>query len=97
VKSISQIVSSGRSALEAGELGVAKGYALELSQYLDVFVPSELEANLIDLYLKEILLIQQVSKWKEADAPEYKLLKELADKCAYGQGDIKETLDRFFG
>lgn len=91
------IIFQGRKALENGDLSTSKLYAMELAKLLDLYIPSEEETGNVDGYLKEILLAQQVARWKERGRPEYHLLRDLAEERLKSQDDLIKNLDRIFG
>jgi hypothetical protein len=75
---ILELVNQGRLCLERGELAEAKTYCRQIALYLDSYLVSDEDWAKIEVFLKEVLLIQKVAEWKAAGRKEYQLLEEAA-------------------
>jgi hypothetical protein len=93
---IKQIILEGRNHLEVGNLKKAKDMALEISRFLETQVPREDEVEAITNYLKEILTIQKLAKWKKENRPEFRLLEDLANESPNQTEEMIERLNSIF-
>jgi|LakMenEpi03Aug12_release.lakeMendotaPanAssembly.Ray.scaffolds.fasta_scaffold459970_2 hypothetical protein len=93
---IRNLVSHGRNALDGGELGLSKIYALELAKHLDTYIPSDQDMRLVTSYLRDILSVQQVASWRERGKPEYFALRDLVQKRLQDKDDLISKLDQMF-
>jgi hypothetical protein len=93
---ISQEVSFGRSSLEKGDIGKTKDHIRKITEYLNSYAPNPEEYNLIQIFLKEFLLIKQVALWKDKGTAEYEVLKKSSDQeITESNQQINEDLERF--
>jgi len=76
---IEELLKQGRTHLEGGHLVKAKEVCQQISAYLDYYIVSQEQWALVDGFLKEILLLQQLAQWKEKGRPEYEQLHKLME------------------
>lgn len=77
---IRELLKKGRNHLERGELIKTKEVCKEIAVYLDFYLIEDQDWNAVDTFLKEVLLLQEIAKWKEGGKKEYEELSSLVDE-----------------
>jgi hypothetical protein len=96
---IRELLKKGRNHLERGELIKAKEVCKEIAVYLDFYIIEDKDWKIIDTFLKEILLLQEIDKWKKEGKKEYEelssLVKNEKEKEAPRTSAALESLEKF--
>jgi hypothetical protein len=92
---ILELVRQGRSYLEQGKLVRAKETCQQIAQYLDFYLISDEDWQVVDSFLKETLLMQKIAEWKERGRPEYTSLNELAKERESSAEDEIQHLESY--
>lgn len=77
---IRELLKKGRNHLEKGELIKTKEVCKEIAVYLDFYIVEDQDWKDVDTFLKEVLLLQEIAKWKETGKKEYEELSALVEK-----------------
>lgn len=96
---IIELIRYGRRYLEQGQLVRAGEVCQQISAYLEFYLVSEEDWALVDHFLKEVLLMRKLARWKERGSPEYQHLEQLYEEFSKNSSNLSqmdiETLEKY--